>query len=141
MTPDPSTEIFELAIKIKPEDIDRLNHVNNTVYVRWVQDAAVAHWYHAATEEEAKKYVWVVMRHEIDYKYPAKAGDKIIAKTRVGTSTALAFERLTDIYRASDNKLLASARTLWCPVDPNSLRPVRVSEETRKRFSVMKNEE
>lgn len=139
MTPDPSTEIFELRRNVRPEDIDRLNHVNNTVYVRWVQDAAVAHWYHAATEEEAEKYLWVVIRHEIDYKYPAKSGDEIIAKTRVGTSTALAFERLTDIYRASDNKLLASARTLWCPVDPKSLRPVRVSDETRKRFSTMYN--
>ena len=68
MTPDPATESFELAITITPEDIDELGHVNNVVYLRWVQETAVAHWRAAATPAQQAEVVWVVVRHEIEYK-------------------------------------------------------------------------
>lgn len=136
MTENPAAEKFDLLVSVETGDIDQLKHVNNTVYLRWVQDAAIAHWIHAASKEEIKDYMWIVTRHEIDYKHPAVLGDMIIARTWVGKSEKINFERNTEILRASDLKLLASARTLWCPIDPVSGRLKRVSEETRKRFSI-----
>jgi len=48
-----------------------LGHVNNVVFLRWVQDAAVAHWFAKATQEDQESLFWVVLRHEIDHKHPA----------------------------------------------------------------------
>ena len=130
-----STERFELNIPVAPADIDQLGHVNNVVYLRWVQEVATAHWFSATSEAEKSEILWVVVRHEIEYKHPAKIGDGIIARTWVGTATEITFERHTEILRASDRRLLARARTLWCPIGAQSGRPIRVSSDIRERFS------
>jgi acyl-CoA thioester hydrolase len=127
---------FEKRIRISESDIDELGHVNNTVYLRWVQDAAVAHWKAAATEEQQKNILWVVRRHEIEYKQAAHLGDEIIAETWVGGASDLIFERHTEILRSSDRKLLAKARTLWIPVNCKTGKPMRVDSDVRSRFSV-----
>ncbi len=129
-------EHFELAIDIGPDDIDDLGHVNNVVYVRWVQDVAIAHWSTAATAAQQEAVAWVAIRHEIDYKHPALPGDAIIARTWVGTADSHRFERNTEILRASDRKVLARARTLWCPVSRATGKLIRVRREIRERFSV-----
>jgi acyl-CoA thioester hydrolase len=126
---------FELRLEVIPEDIDQLNHVNNVVYLRWVQDAAIAHWTAMASLEAQASLFWVVVRHEIDYKRPALLGDTIIARTWVGPATNRSFERNTEILRADDRALLARARTLWCPMDATSGRPTLVSDEVRAAFS------
>ena len=105
------------------------------MYVRWVQDIAIAHWRAAAPADAQAALVWVVARHEIDYKHPALLGDTILARTWVGPATRLAFERNTEILRAADRKLLARARTIWVPLDPRTGRPCEVSAEVRERFS------
>ncbi len=130
-----TAERFELPIAIKAEDIDVLGHVNNVVYLRWVQDAAVAHWDRLATPEMKAEALWVAVRHEIDYKRPAMPGDAIVAVTWVGPAGRRLFERNTEILRATDRKLLARARTLWCPVDPQTLRAIDLGPATRERFS------
>lgn len=126
---------FEVEIEIDNSDIDQLGHVNNTVYLRWVQDAATEHWGVIASEEEQKALLWVVLKHEIEYKRPAFIHDKIVARTWVGASTRRHFERFTEIKRLSDGKVLAAALTFWCPVDAKSKKPVRVSDEIKAKFS------
>ena len=53
-----------------------------------------------------------------------------------GTASALTFQRHTEILRAKDKKLLAKALTLWCPIDPNSGRPMQVGPDLRALVSV-----
>lgn len=128
-------EAFELPIRIGPGDIDELGHVNNVVYLSWVQDAAVAHWTAEATEEERSGLFWVVARHEIDYLRPALPVDDIVARTWVGESQPRRFDRHTEIRREGDGRVLARARTVWCPMDRGSGRPTDVSPATRARWS------
>jgi acyl-CoA thioester hydrolase len=139
MSTDPSSERYELSLAVTPDDIDIMDHVNNIVYLRWVQEAATAHWTSSATEEERQTVAWVVVRHEIDYIYSARNGDNIIARTWVGTTVKNYFERHTEIFRAKDMKLIARARTLWCPVDLRSGRPMRAGDDLVRRFSVPSN--
>jgi acyl-CoA thioester hydrolase len=127
---------FELSIRVEPADIDELGHVNNVTYLRWVQDAAVAHWRALADPADQAALFWVVVRHEIDYKRPAYLGDEIVARTWVGAADGLRFERHTELLRAGDRRLLAKARTLWCPIDSRTGKPASVSAEVRARFSV-----
>lgn len=129
-------ERFELPITVTPADIDRLGHVNNTVYVRWVQEAAVAHWRSAASQEAQASLFWVVARHEIDYKRPAFLEDEVIARTWVGSASRRAFDRHTELLRAADGALLARARTVWCPIDAQTGKLTDVDDEIRRRFSV-----
>jgi acyl-CoA thioester hydrolase len=124
-----------MTVPVLPSDIDEQNHVNNTVYLRWVQDVATAHWRALASAEAQAAIAWVVLRHEIDYKTPATLDDEIVLRTWVGKASRLTFERFTEIRRKSDRQLFSQARTLWCPIDVNTGRPTRVSAEVRARFS------
>ena len=127
---------YELTLHVTADDIDGLGHVNNIVYVRWVQEAATAHWLHLAPDEDAASVAWVLRRHEIDYRAPAMPYDAIVARTWVGTAEGLTFERHTEILRAADRKVLARSRTLWCPINVDTGRPTRVSPAVRALFSV-----
>jgi acyl-CoA thioester hydrolase len=126
---------FELVVPVLAGDIDELGHVNNTVYLRWVQDVATAHWQALAAPESQAAIVWVVLRHEIDYKTPALAGDEVVLRTWVGTASRITFERFTEMRRRSDKQLLAQARTLWCPIGSETRRPTRVPPDVRAQFS------
>ena len=126
---------FEMSVSVLPGDIDEQNHVNNTVYLRWVQEVATAHWQAIASSEAQEGIGWMVLRHEIDYKAPACPGDDVLLRTWVGKATRLTFERFTEILRSNDRQLLSTARTLWCPINAQTGRPVRVSAEVREQFS------
>ena len=133
-TPAPADR-FELSFEVTPGDIDDLGHVNNVVYLCWVQDVAIAHWRAAASPAQQEQLAWVALRHEIDYKHPALPGDGIIASTWVGSAEAVRFERFVEILRAADRRLLAQSRTLWCPVSRSTGRITRVDDAVRRVFS------
>ena len=130
-------QAFEITVRVQPADIDQQNHVNNTVYLRWVQEVATAHWEARAPAAAREAIGWVVLRHEIDYKMPACLGDEIVLRTWVGQATRVTFERFTEMRRASDHELLAQARTLWVPVNTATGKPTRVPAEVRALFSSM----
>jgi acyl-CoA thioester hydrolase len=130
-----SSAAFEMTVAVMRGDIDEQNHVNNTVYLRWVQEVATAHWRAVASAEAQDSIGWVVLRHEIDYKTPACLDDHVVLRTWVGKATRLTFERFTEIRRNSDGQLLSKARTLWCPINAQTGRPVRVSTGVREQFS------
>ena len=127
---------FGLARRVEAQHLDERAHVNNVVYVQWVQDAAAAHWAALAPRGASDEVAWVALRHEIDYLKPALLGDEIAITTWVGVAEGLSFERFTEIRRRLDDALLARARTRWCPVDARTGKPRRVSAEVRARCSV-----
>lgn len=127
---------FELAHLVTAGELDERAHVNNVVYLQWVQDAAAAHWTNLAPPGAVTQVAWVALRHEIDYLSPAVLDDEIVIRTWVGVANGLSFERFTEIRRRDDDRLLARARTLWCPIDARTGKPQRVSAEVRARCSV-----
>src|SRR6058998_3694673 len=100
-----SSAPFEMIVPVLPGDIDEQNHVNNAVYLRWVQDVATAHWRAVASPDAQENIAWVVLRHEIDYKAPAIVGDEVALRTWVGKATRLTFERFTEIRRNRDGRI------------------------------------
>ena len=130
-----SATIFEMTVPVLSTDIDEQSHVNNAVYLRWIQDVATAHWKSLASAQSQAAIGWIVLRHEIDYKLPASFGDEIVLRTWVGQASRLKFERFTEVRRRIDNQLLSQARTLWVPIDVRTGKPTRVSAELRAQFS------
>ncbi|HEV8157832.1 MAG: acyl-CoA thioesterase [Acidobacteria bacterium] len=124
---------FSHSFRVSAADIDAQSHVNNVAYVKWIQDVAVAHWFSATTEAQREKYTWVVLRHEIDYKKQAFENEEIIVKTWVGDPTRVSWERFTEIRRGEN--LLVRARSVWCLVDRNTLKPTRITSELNELFS------
>jgi acyl-CoA thioester hydrolase len=126
---------YELDIEVMPQDIDELGHVNNVVYLSWVQDVAVAHWAAITSEAHRSLYAWVALRHEIDYLAQAVLGDTARVRTWTGTARGLRFARHTEIIRVNDGKRLATATTLWCPLDRATGRPTRLPTEIAAFFA------
>lgn len=124
-----------LRIPIRPEagDIDSLGHVNNAVYVRWLQEAGTAHWHALATLEEQAGLIWVVVRHEIDYLKPCHLGEDLVAETWVDNPRGARFDRLVRILGTGD-EVRAEARTTWVLMDRARMRPLRIPEELAGRF-------
>jgi acyl-CoA thioester hydrolase len=127
-------ELFHHDIQVKPEHIDEMKHVNNVVYLQWVQDAAYAHWVAKAPVAMREQYNWVVLKHEIEYKGPAFLNDELIAKTWVRNYEGVRSTRVVQIYRKKDNKLLTEARSLWCLVLSSNGRPTRIGEDIKSVF-------
>ena len=127
-------KVYEYAIRVAPEDIDRLGHVNNVVHLRYAQDAAVAHWLAAAPPEYRQSLIWVVRRHELDYLKPAFRDDELLARTWVGQASGATFERFVEITRPVDAEVVVRVRTVWVALDATSQRPRRVPEALRRCF-------
>lgn len=126
---DPSKNKFTINISVHKNDIDEMGHVNNVVYVRWVQEVAAAHWASRAPLQLREKYMWVVLRHEIDYLSPAFEGDQLAVTTWVEDSKGPRFERYSEIINEKTEKILAKAKTTWCMLDSASMKPKRMDEE------------
>ncbi len=126
---------YDHSIVVQAAEIDVNGHANNVVYVRWIQDAAVAHWFAVIDPDQARLVTWVVVRHEVDYKRPALVHDQLIARTWVGAISAATCERFCEIRRQTDDAVLARSRTLWCLVDPATGRPKRVDATIRALFA------
>ena len=125
----PSLRIFEYRVTAAVNDIDELGHVNNIVYLRWVQEVASTHWAALSNEDINKKYVWVVLRHEIDYLFPALLHNEITVRTWVGKNAGAKSERHTQLYNSATGKKLAEAITTWCLLDAVSMRPKRIEQD------------
>jgi len=136
MTPPTDREVFTLDIRVQPTDIDEQNHVNNVVYLRWVQEVAYAHWRANASTALLSQWNWVVLRHEIDYHAPAFLGDAIQALTWISPADGPRQNRYVSIRRATDQKELASSCTTWCLLDAVTGRPRRVLPEISALFGL-----
>ena len=121
---------FEIEMIVSEKDIDHLNHVNNVVYLQWVQDIATKHWNQLKDGHDTSNYVWVVIRHELDYSGQATLNDVIKIKTWVGETTGIKSIRHVAFYKGE--RLLVEAKTFWCLVDAKTLRPRRITGEILK---------
>jgi acyl-CoA thioester hydrolase len=115
-------------------DIDELGHVNNAVWVRWIQDMATAHWAAVADPAHVEAYIWVVTRHEIDYRGNVALGESVTAKTWIEKQPRGAtFDRRVEFVNAA-GKTIVSANTTWAMIDRASGRLCRVPAEVAAPF-------
>jgi acyl-CoA thioester hydrolase len=126
--------VFEMAFLAAPEHIDELGHVNNAVWVQWMEQVAVAHWRSVADHGHQDDFIWVVVRHEIDYLRAVLAGERITARTWVGDAPKGArFDRHME-FLGEDGKPRVRARTQWAIIDKAAGRPIRVPAEVVAPF-------
>ena len=125
---------FSKIFTTRPEHIDQLGHVNNAVWVRWMEELAVAHWQADAAPEHVAAYVWVVIRHEIDYRGNVREGETVTGETEIREGPRGA--RFDRYFRFTDTngRELVRAKTTWAMVEIASGRPQRVPLEIAAPF-------
>ena len=125
---------FELRKTATHADIDELGHVNNAVWVQWIQQVATGHWDAAAPQTHKDAYIWVVVRHEIDYLGNVKEGETVTARTWVGDAPRGArFDRHVE-FTGPDGRVKVRARSTWAIIDRASGRILRVPKEVAAPF-------
>lgn len=123
-------EVFHEHLVVEPSHLDDLNHVNNVIYLQWVQEIAGKHWFSKAGKNSG--VLWVVRKHEIEYFKPAVLGDRLKLSTWVESMEGLVSLRKVTIYR--NDELLCTCTTNWVMLDAHSLRPKRIPPEIAKLF-------
>lgn len=131
-----SAASFQLRFPVAAADIDELGHVNNIVYLRYAQEIAIAHWRSRASAEMLANYVWVVLRHEADYRSALTLGDEAEVRTRVDDKAhGPTWVRYVDIYKAGSDKPAVQIKSNWCLLDSNTRRIKRVPSEIIAQFT------
>ncbi len=130
-----SSSIFSKQFIVPKSAIDHMDHVNNVVYLQWVQDVAQEHWESKTNEEIRNKYVWVALNHYIEYHHPAIENDEIRIETWIESYKGAKSERHTKMINTTTQKIVVSARTTWCLLHKETLRPVRINTEISTLFS------
>ena len=126
----PAPHVHVLAVEAG--DIDFMGHVNNSVYLKWVQDAVIAYWRRVAPAEAVARHLWVALRHEITYRRPAFLEDNVVAQVAAeGMQGARAFFH-TLIKRGEE--VLAEVKSSWCCLDAETQRPARLDRDVVRRF-------
>lgn len=126
---------FSTTIKVIPEHLDDVQHVNNVIYVQWMQDIASMHWNAFASEELKTEVLWMIRRHEIDYYNQAFLNDELQMTTWTGDYTNVTWKRHYEIIRPSDNKKIITAASIWIPLDRNTQRPRKIDEALVNMFA------
>ena len=111
------------------EHIDELGHVNNAIWVQWIQDMSTSHWEAAARPEDRATYFWVVTRHEIDYRGNVAEGESVTGTTWIeGRARGATSVRRVE-FRDTNDKVIVSAATTWAMLERASNRLARVRPE------------
>lgn len=109
-----------------------MGHVNNSVYLRWIEEAAHAHWAALAMPAEFAAYLWLAVRHELDYRQPAFAEDVLRVETRI-----VAIKRVRAWYETvitCRGTIVVEARSCWCCIDAKSRGLTPIPPEMAERF-------
>jgi acyl-CoA thioester hydrolase len=126
------TAAYQHPIGIHAEDIDHMGHVNNSVYLKWVQEAVVRYWESLAPPEAVARHLWVALKHETSYRRPTFLDDTVVADViaeRVEGAKAL----FTTVIKRGE-EVLAEVKSTWCCLDAASLRPARLARDIAARF-------
>ena len=124
--------MFRHPIGILPADIDHMGHVNNSVYLRWVQDAVVRYWEKVAPADAVATHLWVALKHEISYRRPTFLDDLVVADVVADKMEGARAFFTTMIRRGED--VVAEVKSVWCCLDSGTKRPARLARDVVSRF-------
>ena len=123
---------YHHPIGIVPADIDHMGHVNNSVYLKWVQEAVIRYWEKVAPPEAVARHLWIALSHEINYRRPTFLEDLVVADV-IAEKVEGARAFFTTVIKRGE-VVLAEVKSSWCCLDAVSQRPVRLARDIAQRF-------
>jgi acyl-CoA thioester hydrolase len=128
---------FAVRLKVQSAELDELGHVNNVVYLGWIEQVARAHAEAVGAGFSAMSemgVVAVVRKHSLHYHRPALLGDEIEIQTCISEGGGLRAVRSNRIINAVTGELLVDGQTEWVWVNPQTGRPKRPPEALLQKF-------
>ncbi len=126
------SQTYEYDVNVVAEDIDEMGHVNNAVYLKWVQAAVLHQWRRLAPQEVAAAHLWVALKHEISYRRPAFLNDHVGVQVMLEKlQGARAFYQTLILH---GDVVLAEVKSCWCCLDAITRKPVRLARDIAARF-------
>jgi acyl-CoA thioester hydrolase len=125
---------FTMTFTAQAEHIDENGHVNNTVWLKWMEDLATAHWLRDAEPEHVAAYAWFVLRHEIDYRGNVGLGDQVEGVTEIKDPPSGARFDRHFTFTDRNGRELVRAKTTWAMIDRATGKLMRVPKEVSAPF-------
>lgn len=131
--------LFSHRLEVRFRDCDPLGHVNNAVYLTYLEQARFAHWralWGFSLESLPSGAPGVILaRAEIDFRQQARYGD--VLDIRIGLAGIGRTSFTYDYEIVSDRgATIAAARTVLVMYDYTANRPVPVPDSIRERLPV-----
>ncbi len=132
--------VFEYPVTVLASDIDENRHANNMCYLRWMNEAAIAH--SSANGWSVERYIelgrtWFARRHTIEYLAPAAESDELMVQTWIFDWKSIRSIRKYRFTRKHDGIVVAEAETLWAFVNLETGRPVKIPPDVADSFVVV----
>jgi len=122
--------VFEHQVSVRWRDTDALGHVNNAVYLTYLEEARDAFYLRALGDP-----IYVVVRLEIDFRAEVRHADRTVqvelGVERLGTTSLTTRETL----RTAAGEVAAQARVVTVRWDPQTRVSVPFSNEQRDRLA------
>lgn len=120
---------FTMSIVVEKSHLDTLDHVNNLEYLKWGESIAKKHWEFLTRDTDLDQHLWVILKHEIEYKKEGRLGDRIDIVTWVGDTSVLRSVRHFEFFRGQE--LLAKMATTFCLFSMETRKPMKISQEIK----------
>lgn len=136
--PPPPPGVFSIRKRVEWRDVDSLWHVNNAMYLAYIEDAGIQvcdayGWPMERMKDEG--FGVLARRHRLEYRQPARRGDELEISTWFAEAQRSSGIRHYAIHRVSDGELLLRARSLYVWFDLTTGRPIRIPQQLLADFA------
>ena len=133
----PPLSIFTYNFTVPQSAIDEYGHVNNVIYVQWMQDAGRRHPEAILEFKQPENTGWFVREHRIEYLAPAFLGDEIEVRTWIAEWKRVRAQRRYEFIRKADGKVIVKGETQWIFVELTSGRPIPIPADMLALFPIV----
>jgi acyl-CoA thioester hydrolase len=129
---------YTVRIAVRQYELDVLGHVNNAVYLNWIEHVAIEHVEALGFGHDwslAHGGTWVVREHHVTYRRPVAYGDVVLVTTLPQRWSGARGLRRTEIHREADGALMTEALTHWVWIRTGDGRPARAPAELLAIFA------
>jgi acyl-CoA thioester hydrolase len=125
---------FEYELEVLFRDCDPMGHVNNAVYLTYLEAARFGWWRNTFGTQGLKEHGFIVGRVEIDYRKPALPGDRLLVRLRVEDIGRSSFKVGYEILNARTRELVAEAKSVQVAFDYTQGKSVPISASLRAKL-------
>ena len=130
----PSKFPFTITVDVRFADMDSMGHVNNAVYLTYFEAARMAYWMHVMGRRDLKGMDMILARAEVDFRSPLVAPESVEVGVRCASIGRTSFVLEQDMHERKTGRLVAEARKILVHYDYNTLRPVPIGEDMRRKI-------
>ena len=132
-----NSPIFTYSFIVPQSAIDEYGHVNNVIYVQWMQDAAIRHSEAIVGYKPVENTGWFAREHRIEYLAPAYLGEEIEVSTWLAEVKRARVHRRYEFIRKEDGKVISKGETIWIYVNLKTGRPIPIPDKALVLFPVL----